>query len=183
VLRGGYGIAYERNFGNVTFNVIQNPPAYAVISILPVDVGGNIPITTDNSGPLGGSTGSKALPKVSLRNVDSNIDTAYAHTWSASFERQIVPNFIFGLDYSGSKGEKLYSLENPNRPGAGNVYLGDDVGTLGLTRLQRFQYSNINRRSGKGLSLYNGLVVRGELRNLGKTGLSLRANYTYAHAF
>src|SRR5579872_4916849 len=25
-LRGGYGIAYERNFGNVTFNVIQNPP-------------------------------------------------------------------------------------------------------------------------------------------------------------
>ena len=26
-LRGGYGIAYELNFGNVTFNVIQNPPA------------------------------------------------------------------------------------------------------------------------------------------------------------
>ena len=25
-LRGGYGISYERNFGNVTFNVIQNPP-------------------------------------------------------------------------------------------------------------------------------------------------------------
>ena len=26
-LRGGWGISYERNFGNVTFNVIQNPPA------------------------------------------------------------------------------------------------------------------------------------------------------------
>ena len=33
-LRGGYGIGYERNFGNVTFNVIQNPPNYAVISVV-----------------------------------------------------------------------------------------------------------------------------------------------------
>ena len=32
-LRGGYGISYERNFGNVTFNMIQNPPAYAVLQI------------------------------------------------------------------------------------------------------------------------------------------------------
>src|SRR5271166_1172901 len=32
-LRGGYGIGYERNFGNVTFNVIQNPPNYAVTSL------------------------------------------------------------------------------------------------------------------------------------------------------
>ena len=27
-------MGYERNFGNVTFNVIQNPPNYAVISVL-----------------------------------------------------------------------------------------------------------------------------------------------------
>ena len=32
-LRGGYGLAYERNFGNVTFNVIQNAPAYAVVTV------------------------------------------------------------------------------------------------------------------------------------------------------
>src|SRR5205807_6230257 len=32
-IRGGYGIGYERNFGNVTFNVIQNPPNYAVINL------------------------------------------------------------------------------------------------------------------------------------------------------
>src|SRR5512146_3172518 len=33
-LRGGYRLGYERNFGNVTFNVIQNPPNYAVLSLL-----------------------------------------------------------------------------------------------------------------------------------------------------
>lgn len=125
VLRGGWGVSYERNFGNVTFNVIQNPPAYSVISIFPNDVGGTILISKDNAGPLGGSTGSKALPRVSLRNVNSNIGTAYAHLYSAVLERQIKRNFVVGIEYNGSKGVGLYTLENPNRTGSGNVYLAD----------------------------------------------------------
>jgi outer membrane receptor protein involved in Fe transport len=182
VLRGGWGVAYERNFGNVTFNVIQNPPAYAVISIFPVDVGGTIPVTTANAGPLGGSTGSKALPRVSLRNVNPNISTAYAHTWSATLEHQVMHNFIVGIDYNGSKGSDLYTIENPNRLGSGNVYLGDSFATLGLTRLRATQYSNINRRGVNGFSHYNGVTARAQLTNFGHSGLSLRANYTYSHA-
>lgn len=186
-LRGGWGISYERNFGNVTFNVIQNPPAYAVISILPVDVGGSIPITTSNSGPLGGSTGSKALPKVSLRNVNPNIETAYAHLWSTVLEHQVKHNFIAAIEYNGSKGVNLYSIENPNRPGAGNVYLGDPCPSLpcplsSLTRLRSTQYSNINRRGDNGFSHYNSVAARVELTNIGNTGLSLHSSYTYAHA-
>jgi outer membrane receptor protein involved in Fe transport len=186
-LRGGWGISYERNFGNVTFNVIQNPPAYAVVSILPVDVGGTIDITTDNAGPLGGSTGSKALPKVSLRNVDPNIETAYAHFWSTVLEHQVRRNFIVAVEYNGSKGVDLYSIENPNRPGAGNVYLGDPCPTTpcpvdSLTRLRTTQYSNINRRGDNGFSHYNSVAVRTQLTNIGNTGLSLHSSYTYAHA-
>ncbi len=193
-LRGGWGISYERNFGNVTFNVIQNPPAYSVVSILPSDVGGTIPVTTDNAGPLGGSTGSKALPKVSLRNVNPNIETAYAHLYSAVLEHQVKRNFVVALEYNGSKGVNLYSIENPNRPGAGNVYLGDPcpttpcvdpvtfAGTGTLTRLRTTQYSNINRRGDNGFSHYNSAVVRTDLTNIGNTGLSLHSSYTYAHA-
>src|SRR6266849_4794380 len=194
-LRGGWGISYERNFGNVTFNVIQNPPAYAVVSILPIDVGGAIPVTTNNAGPLGGSTGSKALPKVSLRNVKSNMPTAYAHLWSVVLERQVKHNFIVAAEYNGSKGVGLYTIENPNRPGAGNVFLGDPcpttpcvnpatfAGTGSLTRLRTTQYSNINRRGFGGASHYNSVAVRTELTNIGNTGLSLHSSYTYAHAF
>lgn len=195
--RGGYGIAYERNFGNVTFNVIQNPPNYAVVSLSSnADVPGFIQITTDNSGPLAGSTGSKALPKLSLRNVDPNLRNAYAHLWSLSLERELARNFILGLDYTGSKGQRLYSIENPNRAGSGNIYLGDPISGAGCaplaigkaadpscTRLRNTQYTNINRRGGNGFSLYNGLVARAEIRAIGTTGLSLRANYTYSHAF
>jgi hypothetical protein len=182
-LRGGYGIGYERNFGNVTFNVIQNPPNYAVISILNgLDVPANsLPITASNAGPLAGSSGVKAIPKVSLRNVNSNIKTAYAHLFSLSLEREVARNLVLSAEYSGSKGERLYSIENPNRPGAGNVYLGDDVNTLGFTRLRTTQYSNINRRGGNGFSNYNAANVKLESKNFKNSGLTLSANYTYSH--
>src|SRR5579883_2585679 len=60
-LRGGYGISYERDFNNVTFNVIQNPPNYAVLAVTPAITGGPIPISTNNAGPLAGNTGSAYL--------------------------------------------------------------------------------------------------------------------------
>ncbi len=178
-LRGGYGVSYERNFGNVTFNVIQNPPAYTVVSLTAgVDVP-TIAITANNAGPLAG-VGVKAIPAASARNVDSNIRTAYAHTWSLSAEREVLKNLIVAVDYSGSKGSKLYTIENPNRPGSGNVYLGDS--TASLTRLHTIQYTNINRRGGNGTSLYHAMNVRVELKNIHNTGLNLKTNYTWSHA-
>ena len=33
-IRAGYGIGYERNFGNVTYNVMFNPPNYAVVDLI-----------------------------------------------------------------------------------------------------------------------------------------------------
>ncbi len=180
VLRGGYSIAYERNFGNVTFNVIQNPPNYAVINLQDgVDVpSGGLPVTTDPAGPLGGSGTTKALPRVSLRAVNPNIRTSYAHLYSLTIEHQFGRNFVVGVDYSGSFGEKLYDIANINRPGAGNVYLGD---TAPLSRLRTTQYSSINFRSDLGKSHYNAVVGRISVKNLSKTGLTFNANYTYGH--
>src|SRR3989475_10342997 len=80
-IRGGYGIAYERNFNNVTFNVIQNPPNYAVVSLSVPDVP-SLPITLSNAGPLAGSSGSTVLPTTSLRWGRPDIVTAYAHFYS-----------------------------------------------------------------------------------------------------
>jgi hypothetical protein len=48
--------------------------------------------------------------------------------------------------------------------------------------LQNFQYTNINRRSGKGLSLNNAMNVRTNVVNIGNSGVTLEANYTYSHA-
>lgn len=176
-VRGGYGLGYERNFGNVTFNVIQNPPNYAVISLVAGTDVPSIPITADNAGPLAG-TGSKVLPRTSLRHVDQNIQTAYAHLWSLSVQRQLWKGTVASLDYSASAGRQLYSLEDPNAPGSGNVYLDD---TASLARLNT-QYSNLNTRSNKGRSLYNGVVFGLDSRDIARLGLSITARYTLGYA-
>jgi outer membrane receptor protein involved in Fe transport len=182
VVRGGYSISYERNFGNVTFNVIQNPPNYSVISIQNgVDVPANsLPVTTDPAGPLSGSGTTKAIPRVSLRAVNPNIATSYAHLMSLTVEHEIRHNLVAGIDYSGSFGQKLYDIANINRTGSGNVYLGDPA-ALGLTRNKKVQYSNINYRSDTGKSHFNALVARLGMTNWANTGLTLSANYTWAH--
>ena len=177
-IRGGYGIGYERNFGNVTFNIIQNPPAYAVIALQAGADVPTIPITTDNSGPLAGSSGTKPLGRVTLRAVDPNIKNAYAHTWSFALERQLSKDALFALEYTGSAGENQYTIDRLNIPGTAIVY----AGTGGPSTRINPQYSTINFRTNGGTSIYNGLNTRFELRNFQNYGLTIRANYTWSHA-
>ncbi len=73
-IRGGYSLSFERNFGNVTYNAIQNPPNFGVVSIQGegADVV-NLPIYTSNAGPLAGSGVAEAFPGVSLRAINQNV--------------------------------------------------------------------------------------------------------------
>ncbi len=175
-LRGGYGIAYERNFGNVTFNVIQNPPAQ-----FNVVFNNGIPITTDNLGPFSG-TGSIALPPASLRYVRQNLPTAYANMWNLSLQRQVMRNSLLALEYSGSHGVHLYSIENTNQAGTGIVFMGEDPNVFDpLDRINR-QYGNMNTRESNGFSYYNSLNTRFVSSNLFRQGIDITVNYTYSHA-
>jgi hypothetical protein len=186
-IRGGYGIAYERNFGNVTFNVIQNPPNYAVI-VVP-----NTPVTIQNAGPLGGSSGSVPLPPTSLRQVDPNIKTAQSQFWSLALEHQLNHSTMTSIQYVGARGLHLYDIKDYNGLGSGNATLGDPVtdplGRLdsdgnvlqALTRLNP-QYSDINNRGSDADSYYHGMNIQFQTTNLRQTGLSVVANYTWAHA-
>ncbi len=180
-LRGGYGISYERNFGNVTFNVIQNPPNYLVLSVRPGDFGGTLKIDPNNFGPLSG-TGAVPLPRGSLRAIQQDIPTAYAHMWSAALEREVAQGMVVSLEYSGSKGVDLYSIENPNRAGSGILY-GNDAPTDDpvLATLNK-QYTGINLRGSSGFSNYNGLNAGIRMNNFKKSGVTLTANYTWAHS-
>ena len=176
-LRGGYGMAYERNFGNVTFNVIQNPPNYATVALRNgVDVP-TLPITLDNFGPLGGSGISKSFPPTSLRAVDPDIKNAYAHFWSLAVQHQLVSNTIVSAEYTASAGRKQYSIANINRVGSGGFYLGD---ANALGRLNTSGPSSINFRGSDGRSNYNGLILSLDSTNLKNKGLRLTARYTFS---
>jgi len=181
-LRGGYGIGYERNFGNVTFNVIQNAPNYEVVDLTGGVDPGCCTVTTSNLGGFAG-TGTKTLPRASLRAVDPHIRNAYAHLYSAAIDRELARNVFLAVEYSGSKGERLYTLDPVNRLGSGNVYLGDACAPGACTsRIRGQQYSTINFRENSGFSSYNALNIRFNITNAWNSGLNLTTNYTYAHA-
>ena len=184
-LRGGYGVAYERNFGNVTFNVIQNPPGQAGIVIVAGSTPGFpvIPIQTNNLGPLAGTSGSVLLPgTLNVRHVDENVTNAYAHFWSASFERELMRGTVASVEYSGSAGRSQYSISNPNRLGSGAVYLNDPCATQAACRatLLNSRYFPLNTRGNLGRSDYDALILGLNSNNFRNWGLQFTANYTFS---
>jgi outer membrane receptor protein involved in Fe transport len=188
--RGGYGIGYERNFGNVTYNALFNPPNYAVVDLIAGSNVPSIPISTQNLGPLSGSSGSAALPPSELRAIQPNIAQAYAHLISASLEHQFGLSQHLEVDYSASIGVNLYDIAATNAVGLGNLYLGvpctpGDTLTGGPNPCDaplNTQYGGINRRGSGGSSNYNAMNVRYDIQNIRHSGLTLRMNYTWSHA-
>ena len=180
--RGGYSIGYERNFGNVTYNVLFNPPNYAVVQFIAGSNISSIPISPSNFGPLSGASGSAALPASELRAIQPNIPQAYAHLLSASVEHQFTNSTHLEVDYSGSIGRNLYDIANENLPGSGNVYLGVPCTPGNCFDSINDQYASINRRGAAGISNYNAMNVRYDIQDIKHTGLTLRLNYTWSHA-
>lgn len=193
-IRGGYGLAYERNFGNVTFNAMFNPPNYAVVAlsansvnasgvVTPGDVT-TLPISSSNLGPFSGTGPARRLSAVSARHIDENIRNAYAHFYSVSFEHQIARSTVASLEYSGSAGRSLYSIGDVNRLGCGTVFLGGSTPSAsgGTTSRCNGIATSINTRGNLGYSNYNGLTASLESNNLRNTGATFTARYTFSQA-
>ena len=199
-LRGGYGISYERNFGNVTYNAAWNPPAIGLPTLTcpPLSSTCTNVVTNNALGTLGTPGPAVPFPPSELRMPDPNIQVAQTQFWSLDLQRQLATNTIIDVSYSGAHGVHLYDLENINLIGAGNFYLGESPSSLAcagegtpndtttgdpicLVRPNQ-QYSNINMRGSLGSSLYDALNVKFQTQDLHHTGLTLVANYTWAHS-
>ncbi len=195
-VRGGFGLSYERNFGNVTYNASFNPPASAVLNTVcgPQSFGSPAPVcgayvTNDNLGPLGQPGPPSYLGPSEIRMPNPYIQVAQTQFWSLAVQRQVARNTVVEVSYSGAHGVHLYDIENINLLGAGQAYLGDpltfpaspDCASPCFDRPNN-QYSNINMRGSLGQSSYNAMNVKFQTQDPHNTGLSLVANYTYAHA-
>ena len=201
-LRGGFGISYERNFGNVTYNASFNPPASAVINAVcfpnssglitpppPGTTGCNVLVTNEPLGPLGVSGPASYLPPVEIRMPNPDIRVAQTQFWSLDVQRELMRSTILDVSYSGAHGLHLYDIENVNELGAAQAFMGAPISFPGfsdcaspcLTRPNP-QYSNINMRGSLGYSHYDALNVKFQTQNIRNTGLTLIANYTFAHS-
>jgi outer membrane receptor protein involved in Fe transport len=180
--RAGYGIGYERNFGNVTYNVLFNPPNYEIVNLIAGSNIASIPATVSNAGVLAGANGSVALPPAELRYIQNNIPQAYAHLMSASLEHQFGRSMHLEVDYSGSIGENQYDIAYVNFPGSGNYYLGIPCTPGDCNAPLNNQYAGINRRGAGGYSTYNAMNIRYDISLFRNSGLTLRMNYTWSHS-
>ena len=173
-LRGGYGLTYERPFSTVA-GLFQHTANFGLIG-LTANTGttGTIPLTLSNFGPLAGTTGTATLPGSLLFGAESTLETPRYHMWSVSLERELAPNTVAAIQYSGSHGEELYTLYNINRPGSASL-----LGTPSAARLNP-NFGPIFYLRTDGRSNYNALIAEITNSTWRRIGLQFTARYRYA---
>jgi hypothetical protein len=174
--RSGIGIFYDRNFGNVVFNVIQNPPNYGTTFVTNVPVTAQLVANQYAAFP----NATRALSGSSARHLDENLRTAYTVSWNATLEHELLNKMVVSATYVGSNGVKLYSLNNINRFDSGRLL----PASFGRTAGQRLNLgaSSINTRGNLGNSNYQSLQLSANSRYISSLGLQFGANYTWSHS-
>ena len=170
VIRGGVGYFYDRNFGNVVFNAIQNPPNYATVRVA------NQPITAalvQNQYAIFGTSGTIPLRATSARYLSENLKQAYTISYNATYEQDLFNKLVVAASYLGSRGKRLYSLNNINR--VGSCVLINSCATGSRLNVNA---TSINERGNRNSSDYNALQVRVDSRYIESLGLRFGANYT-----
>ena len=194
VFRAGYGFYFDRNFGNATFNAIQNPPSYSVFTGNSTDffptlftINSNEYTILANAAAAGG--GAFTLSS-SARMLNNDLVTATSQQWNATVEHNILgKGIIASLSYLGSRGDHLYSLNNLNQRGSCLLLLQAGSGPCaasgpggGSYRINRSGLTGMNRRGNEGLSRYNALAVDVRSQEIGHSGLLVFGTYTWAHS-
>jgi hypothetical protein len=176
VMRGGYGISYDRMYNNIFENIRFNPPFFAFSLI------GTFGSGTPEGGLISpglytapftstASFGGAALTP-SLRAVDENLVTAYYEQANYGFQYQLTKDTVLETNYVGTFGHKLLGILGEN------TYDGRYVGANNV-RVNP-NYSNISFRTNCCDSNYHALQV--SLRKRFTSGLQFNANYTYSKA-
>lgn len=202
-IRGGYGVFYDRVFGNLFSNARGNPPFQQDFNNFAGDFLENVPRPAQqvpsrfvfgarldiNNGPL---LTPVIFPRAGNNQFQTKFATPYTQSWNVGFQRQLSNSFLLEMDYVGNKGTNLLRAIDGNMASIGRVNsilgLNQTISTSLTTNILRgslhsaFIQPNLNLSIGH--STYNALQSR-LTKTLTNTrfGLGyLQAAYTWSHA-
>jgi hypothetical protein len=115
VLRGGFGIFYNRNMGNLEYDYLRIPPtSYSVStnSSASSSLGNGLGLTYDTIRQLDWTTRVSSLTINTLNPSSSKFPKTYS--FSTSFARRIMFNQVVEAAYVGTRGRDLVSRRHLN---------------------------------------------------------------------
>jgi Carboxypeptidase regulatory-like domain len=199
VLRGGFGMFYERVQGNDVYNAALNPPFAFQPSA------NNVYFSNPNTSALTGLTTTQAFPST-LTNIQYNYRPPGTAQFSLGLQRQLAPSVIGVIQYVGSLGWTQNNDRNintlplthidPNDPTKNPYFdrqgvagqLLDPTDPLKKKTLPAFNanlyrqfpgFSGITQEENETNFSYNSLQIGIRMEN--KHGLTFQVAYTYSH--
>jgi hypothetical protein len=173
VLRGSYGLYYDRPFDNLWLNLRFNDavPASTGLSLLSVNY-----LATHLTQVLQGIPVSPNLLLYPLTLYQPGLRTPYVHSFFLGLQRRLSDALMLDVNYAGSLGRKLLTTDIVNR----EYSVAGCVGLSGNTcRPDSNLDADMDYRGNQGTSEYHALVS--SLRMRYRRG-EARLSYTYSHA-
>jgi len=182
VIRGGFGMFFERVQGNDVYNAALNPPfAYQPQAT-------NVYFSNPNTSALTGATTSQTFPST-LTNLQYNFRPPGTAQFSLGIQRQIAPSIVAQIQYAGSLGWvqdddrqiNTLPLTDPNNPA--NPYdlrEGVSNGKLNANLYRIFPgFAGITQEENQTNFNYNSFQAGLRIEN--RYGLTVQFAYTYSH--
>jgi hypothetical protein len=175
VLRGGFGLFYERIQGNDVYNAGLNPPFAFQPSA------NNVYFSNPHVSAITGTSSAAPYFPASLTNIAYDYKIPATAEYSLGVQHELAPSMIAVVQYVGSAGWhqdddrdiNTLPLDSPHRQGVAN-------GTFNPNPARIFPgYSNITQEEVATNSHYNSLQAGLRMEN--KHGLTLQLAYTWSH--
>ena len=146
MIRGGYGLFYDRIQGNPTFYTLNNPPYVGTAEF----TNGNLANITGGASVL--------APWGTIQTIDPKLKIPYSQQFSFGIQREMPLGVLLDATYVGTLGRRLLDEPDINQPSF------DVISTVSSTTSENtirpyIGYSTIQQFQSRATSNYNALQV------------------------